>query len=57
VRWRGGIAMRRFAVIVTPGALLSMIAGAAVAAPALARQRPLHAARSMAVKGRRARSG
>ena len=50
-----GIAMRRFAVIVTLGALLSMIAGAATAAPALAMQ-SLHAARSTAVKGTRARS-
>ena len=53
----GGIAMRRFAVIMTLGALLSMIAGAVAAIPALARQRPLHAARSMAVKGRSTRSG
>jgi hypothetical protein len=50
------IAKRRFAVIVTLGALLSMIGGAAMAAPALAMQSSLHAARSTAVKGRRARS-
>jgi hypothetical protein len=47
--------MRRFAVIVTLGALLRMIVGAAVAAPALSMQ-PLHAARPAAVQGIRARS-
>src|SRR5438045_3290669 len=47
----GMIAMRRFAVIVTLGALLSMIGGAATAAPALAMQSSLHAARSTASKG------
>jgi hypothetical protein len=45
----GVIAMRRFAAIVTLGALLSMIAGAATAVPALAMQSSLRAAGSTAV--------